>query len=133
MDKMNNLVKRGDKVLIKVNTVIPVPPNAGFTTDPQMLQTLIELISEQNPVRIQIGERYAINADTRQTIEKCGLADVTRQTSAKLCPFEHSQFNIYKIDKPIAFNEFPVPRPVREADVYIGLPKFKVHIHTVFT
>jgi hypothetical protein len=26
-----------------------------------------------------------------------------------------------------------VPRPVRDADVYIGLPKMKVHVHTVFT
>ena len=34
---------------------------------------------------------------------------------------------------PISFNEFPVPRPVREADVYIGLPKMKVHVHTTFT
>jgi len=40
---------------------------------------------------------------------------------------------MYKIDRPISFNEFPVPRPVKEADVYIGLPKWKVHVHTVFT
>jgi hypothetical protein len=40
---------------------------------------------------------------------------------------------MYKIDRPISFNEFPVPRPVREADVYIGLPKMKVHVHTTFT
>ena len=46
MGGMQNIVKRGDKVLIKVNTVIPVPPNAGFTTDPRMLQALIELVSE---------------------------------------------------------------------------------------
>ncbi len=40
---------------------------------------------------------------------------------------------MYKIDRPVSFNEFPVPRPVREADVYIGLPKMKVHVHTTFT
>jgi uncharacterized protein (DUF362 family) len=40
---------------------------------------------------------------------------------------------MYKIDRPISFNEFPVPRPVRRADVYIGLPKMKVHVHTTFT
>jgi hypothetical protein len=26
---------------------------------------------------------------------------------------------MYKIDRSVSFNEFPVPRPVREADVYI--------------
>ena len=44
-----------------------------------------------------------------------------------------SPFDMYKIDRPISFNEFPVPRPVREADCYIGLPKMKVHVHTTFT
>jgi uncharacterized protein (DUF362 family) len=133
MGGMHNIVKRGDKVLIKVNTVIPVAADAGFTTDPRMLQALIELVSEQNPARIQIGERCAMGADTQQAMQECGLADVARRTGAELCPFEHSPFDMYKIDRPIAFNEFPVPRPVREADVYIGLPKFKVHVHTVFT
>jgi len=30
MGGMRNIVTRGDKVLIKINTVIPIAPNAGF-------------------------------------------------------------------------------------------------------
>jgi uncharacterized protein (DUF362 family) len=44
MGGMHNIVRSGDKVLIKINTVIPVPANAGFTTDPRMLEALIELV-----------------------------------------------------------------------------------------
>src|SRR5258707_15715956 len=51
MGGMHNIVKPGDKGLIKINTVIPVPANAGFTTDPRMLEALIELVQEQNPAR----------------------------------------------------------------------------------
>src|SRR3712207_4756230 len=69
MGGMKNIVKRGQKVLIKINTVIPVPANAGFTTDPRMLEALIELVQEQNPARIQIGERCAMGADTMTAIE----------------------------------------------------------------
>lgn len=133
MGGMRNIVHRGDKVLIKINTVIPVPPNAGFTTDPRMLEALIELVQEQNPSKIQIGERCAMGADTLQAMETCGIGEVARRTGAELCPFEHVPFDMYKIDRPISFNEFPVPRPVREADCYIGLPKMKVHVHTTFT
>ena len=133
MGGIANIVKRGDKVLIKINTVIPVPANAGFTTDPRMLQALIELIQEQEPSRIQIGERSALGGDTRKAMEVCGIAEVAQRTGAELCPFDNVPFDMYKIDRPISFNEFPVPRPVREADVYIGLPKMKVHIHTTFT
>jgi uncharacterized protein (DUF362 family) len=133
MGGMNNIVTRGDKVLIKINTVIPIVPNAGFTTDPRMLEALIELVQEQNPSRIQIGERCAMGADTRAAMDLCGITEVAERTGAELCPFEHVPFDMYKIDRPISFNEFPVPRPVRDADVYIGLPKMKVHVHTTFT
>jgi uncharacterized protein (DUF362 family) len=133
MGGMNQIVTRGDKVLIKINTVIPIVPNAGFTTDPRMLEALIELVQEQNPSRIQIGERCAMGADTRTAMDLCGVTEVAERTGVELCPFEHVAFDMYKIDRPISFNEFPVPRPVREADVYIGLPKMKVHVHTTFT
>jgi uncharacterized protein (DUF362 family) len=133
MGGMHHIVTRGDKVLIKINTVIPIVPNAGFTTDPRMLEALIELVQEQNPSRIQIGERCAMGADTRTAMDLCGVTEVAARTGVELCPFEHVPFDMYKIDRPISFNEFPVPRPVREADVYIGLPKMKVHVHTTFT
>ena len=133
MGGMAKIVKRGDKVLIKINTVIPVPANEGFTTDPRMLEALIELVQEQNPAQILIGERCAMGGDTRLAMDVCGITDVAKRTGAELCPFEHVPFDMYKIDRPISFNEFPVPRPVRDADVYIGLPKMKVHVHTVFT
>lgn len=133
MGGMKNIIHAGDKVLIKINTVIPVHANAGFTTDPRMLEALIELIQEQNPSRIQIGERCAMGADTRHAMEVCGIAAVAERTGVELCPFDNVPFEMYKIDRPIAFNEFPVPVPVLEADAYIGLPKMKVHLHTTFT
>lgn len=133
MGGIGNIVKRGDKVLIKINTVIPIASEAGFTTDPRMLEALIELIAECAPGRIQIGERSALGGDTRKAMEVCGISEVAARTGAELCPFDNVPFDMYKIDRPVSFNEFPVPRPVREADVYIGLPKMKVHIHTTFT
>ena len=133
MGGMRNIVKPGNKVLIKINTVIPVPANTGFTTDPRMLEALIELVQEQKPSRIQIGERCAMGGDTSKAMAACGIVEIAERTGVELCPFDHVPFDMYKIDRPISFNEFPVPRPVREADVYIGLPKMKVHVHTTFT
>src|SRR5216684_4128843 len=69
MGGMENIVKAGDKVLIKINTVIPVAANAGFTTDPRMLEALIELVKEQDPGRVQIGERCAMGGDTMKALE----------------------------------------------------------------
>src|SRR5580700_8934573 len=97
MGGMRNIVKPGDKVLIKINTVIPVAANAGFTTDPRMLEALIELVKEQNPSRIQIGERCAMGADTMEAMRVCGIVEVAERTGVELCPFEHAEFDMYKI------------------------------------
>ena len=109
MGGMGGIVRKGDKVLIKINTVIPVPANEGFTTDPRMLEALIELVQEQQPSRIQIGERCAMGGDTRNAMEVCGIAAVAQRTGAELCPFDDVPFDMYKIDRPVSFNEFPVP------------------------
>src|SRR5205823_14921242 len=82
MGGMQNIVKKGDKVLIKINTVIPCAPNAGFTTDPRILEALIELVQEQNPARVQIGERCAMGGDTRNAMEVCGINAVAARTGA---------------------------------------------------
>ena len=111
MGGMRNIVKARDKVLIKINTVIPVPANSGFTTDPRMLEALVELVKEQKPSRIQIGERCAVGGDTRQAMDVCGITELAERTGVELCPFEHVPFDMFKIDRPISFNEFPVPRP----------------------
>jgi uncharacterized protein (DUF362 family) len=74
-----------------------------------------------------------MGGDTRHAMEVCGIAKVAERTGVELCPFDNVPFDMYTIDRPVSFNEFPVPRPVREADVYMGLPKWKVHLHTTFT
>ena len=133
MGGMQNIVKAGDKVFIKINTVVPSPPNNGFTTDPRMLEALIELVKEQKPGRITVGERCAQGVDTMTAMIGCGIKDVTDRQGVELLPLEKGKWVMYKIDRPISFNEFPLPVAVKEADCYIGLPKMKVHIHTTLT
>ncbi len=133
MGGMRNIVRPGQTVLIKINTVIPSPPNSGFTTDPRLLEALIELIQEQKPARIQIGERSALGGDTLQAMAVCGIKDVADRTGAELVPFDHVPFDMVTLPGVKVFREIPVPRPVREADVYIGMPKMKAHVHTLLT
>ena len=133
MGGMKHIVGKGDSVLIKINTVVPSPPENGFTTDPRVLEALIELVKEQQPSKILIGERSALGLDTLESMKVCGIKDVADRTGAELCPFDDVPFDMYRIARPVHFNEFPVPRPVKDADVYIGVPKMKVHIHTAIT
>ena len=48
-----------------------------------------------------------MGADTMEAMRVCGIVDVAERTGVELCPFEHVEFDMYKIDRPISFNEFP--------------------------
>lgn len=130
---LKNIVKKGDKVFIKINTVVPSDPALGFTTDPRILEAVIELVKEQKPSEIMVGERCALGGKTLDAMKVCGITDVAARTGARLVPLEDYPFETYKINRPVSFREFPVPKPIINSDVYIGLPKMKVHIHTTLT
>ena len=107
MGGMHNIVKAGDKVLIKINTVIPVAANAGFTTDPRMLEALIELVKEQSPARIQIGERCAMGADTMQAMDVCGIAEVAQRTGRNSVPSNMCRSTCTRSTARSALTNFP--------------------------
>jgi len=130
---LQNLIKEGDKVLIKINTVTPSDPGQGFTTDPRMLEALIELVKEQKPSKIMIGERCALGQDTLYAMKVCGITEVAERTGAILTPFDNVECEMFDVGRPVSFRRFPVPKPICDADVYIGLPKMKVHIHCTLT
>lgn len=130
---MQNIVHEGDVVFIKVNTVTTSPADNGFTTDPRMLEALIELVNEQKPKKVQIGERCGLGLSTMKCFEVTGVKAVADRTGAELLPLEDGEFEMYHMNRPVPFADFPFPKAVREADVYIGMPKMKVHIHTGLT
>ena len=67
-------------------------------------------------------------------MEVCGITEVAKRTGAELVSLSTTcPSTCTRSTGPSAFNEFPVPRPVRDADVYIGVPKMKMHVHTTFT
>ncbi|NLN45084.1 MAG: DUF362 domain-containing protein, partial [Clostridiaceae bacterium] len=73
MGGMQNIVKPGNSVLIKINTVVPSDPGSGYTTDPRVLEAVIELVKEQNPGSVKIIERCAQGRDTLVAMEGCGI------------------------------------------------------------
>lgn len=130
---IKNLVAAGNKVLIKINTVQPSRPELGYTTDPRTLHALIELLQEANPKTIMIGERSAIGQDTMKAFQVCGITKVAEKTGAALIPFEKDVFIEVSLPNAATFPRFPIPKSIVDADIYIAVPKLKMHAHTEIT
>jgi len=103
---------------------------AGFTTDPRMLEALIELVQEQNPARHTASgnaARWAGDTLARDgSVWNRGSGGADRRGAL---PFRQcGRSDMYTIDRPISFNEISCsPRPVRGSGLYIlALPKWKV-------
>ena len=110
---MQNIVHEGDVVFIKINTVNTSPAENGFTTDPRMLQALIEVVNEQKPKKVQIGERCALGQDTMKCFEVCGIKAVAEKTGAELVALENTEWEMHNMNRPISYACFPFPSPYK--------------------
>ena len=72
MGGMKNIVKAGDKVLIKINTVIPSPADNGFTTDPRVLEAVIELVRRATDSRDRTAVIAFMRADHDKVLKLLG-------------------------------------------------------------
>jgi hypothetical protein len=103
MGGMGNIVDKGDQVLIKINTVIPVPANESFTRSPHVGgpdRADSGAISGADPDRrtLRDGRRHVEGDD--------GVRDCLSGEAHELCPFDNVPLDRYKIERPISFNEF---------------------------
>ena len=120
------VVKRGDSIVIKPNLVTAMPAESGMTTDPRVVEVIIQMCQELDPSFIVKAEGSATVA-TYTAFEKAGYEDLYQKygvdtidlnsqiTTAKVIPF----------GRGVRYLE--IPDQILEADVLINVPKLKLY------
>ena len=129
-----DFVKRGDTVLLKVNT------NSGdpypYSTSPAVLRWLGEQLRDRG-ARVVVGDRsFWGDDDTRGNLEANGIAAAARAVSATLQVFEPDAVDWVAIPSelvPSWRGPVRVPRIAVDADHIINLPCVKTHFITTCT
>lgn len=131
---MAAFVRPGDRVVLKINLLQAVSPEAHVTTHPTVVSAVTRLVQQAggHPVIADspgAGVRYA-EGPLRRTYEKTGMARVAAETGAEL------NFNTEAV--PVScesglIRRFEVIRPIIDADVVINLPKAKTHSFMLLT
>ncbi|MDH5794843.1 MAG: DUF362 domain-containing protein, partial [Candidatus Bathyarchaeota archaeon] len=75
---IESFVRPHDKVIIKPNLVFALPSDTGFTTDPRVVQAIVELCRRVNPSEVTIAEGSG-GADTKMAFERCGYLELARR------------------------------------------------------
>ena len=127
-------IKRGDKVLLKVNT------NSGdpfpYSSSPEMIRYLGARLRDHGAT-VVVGDRsFWGDPNTLANLEANGIGAAARSVAAKVVAFEGDDIAWKKIPShlvPHWRGSVRVPRLVTDCDYVINLPCVKTHFITTYT
>ncbi len=126
-----SIIPEGAKVLIKPNIVRPQSP--PDTTDPAIVQALINIIKQRNPSVIWVGDGTG-EGDTMTNFNLLGYSSIASIPGVELVDLNYGDI----VDVPVprggyVFDSFKFNSKVVEADVFISLACMKTHNTAVVT
>ncbi|MCK5767264.1 MAG: DUF362 domain-containing protein [Candidatus Atribacteria bacterium] len=130
---IEQLIPSNSKILLKPNMVIAEPNSTGATTNPLILDVLIEHLMRTSPREIIIGESSQIGDDTFNAYKVTGIQDVAQKWKVTLLDFKKD--HQISIDIPFGkeIRKVLVAETVKNVDYLINLPILKVHSQTKVT
>jgi uncharacterized protein (DUF362 family) len=127
---IGQFVSKGDVVVIKPNISWARSPKMAATTNPEVLQAVIELCQESGAKKVRIADNTIDNA--KFCFSASGAADVAKITGAELINPDSSLMREMKLQGD-RIDVWPVYLPIVEADKVINLPVAKDHILSSLT
>ena len=127
---MGQFVSKGDVVVIKPNISWARPPHLAATTNPEVVQGVIELCQEAGAKKVRVADN-TIN-DARLCFTLTGAEAVAKKTGAELIYPGSSLMRKMKL-RGHRLDVWPVFVPLVEADKVINLPVAKHHVLSSLT
>jgi uncharacterized protein (DUF362 family) len=128
---LNEIISRGDKVIIKPNLISDQPPEAGTTTDPRVCKSIADVLQEMGAKPI-IAESSGLGIDTDKAYQVAGY-NTLREQGYTVIDLKKEATKTVPIPQGKSLKEAPLPRVVLEADAIISVPRMKTHEQTVVT
>ncbi len=130
---VEELVPYRSRVLVKPNLVMEEPHSSGATTNPRVLEGILQELQKTLPREVVVGEGSAAVASTEKAFRVSGLDKVAEQFGAQVKDLKKGPFEKLKVPGGRELQEVQVARPLLEAEVVINLPVLKVHAQTKVT
>ncbi|MFH1242111.1 MAG: DUF362 domain-containing protein [Pseudomonadota bacterium] len=122
---IEKFVSRGDVVVVKPNISWARPPGLAATTNPEVLEAVVELCQGAGAKKVRIADNTI--HDARRCFAITGAGMVAKKTGADLVFPRSSLMRDMKI-RGHRVDIWPVFLPLKEADKIINLPIAKVHV-----
>lgn len=122
------VVGEGESVFIKVNALVPTPPESAVTTHPEVVRAVVVELHKVTD-RITIGDSPGgpfNKAVLKRFYERTGFARVAGETGTALS-FDTSVRQV-RLAAGRTIKTFPICGSVAAADRVVSIPKFKTHM-----
>jgi len=128
---LEDLVKKGDTVLIKPNICIPMPQEKAANTHPEIAKAIANIIRELG-ARAVIGESSGVADDTEVSIEAAGYNRL-REEGYEVIDLKSQKTTKVSVPKGKSYREIDLPAIVMEAALIISVPVMKTHVGETVT
>lgn len=127
--EISDLVRPGERILIKPNILSGKPPDKAVTTHPELLRAVIEMVVNAGAVAL-VGDSSAIGSTTKNA-KKAGLFALCDELGAEFVELK----TIVNTEIPGArvYRRLTVAREALDIDGIINLPKLKTHVQMYLT
>ncbi|MFH2043689.1 MAG: DUF362 domain-containing protein [Pseudomonadota bacterium] len=123
---IETFIKKGDRVLLKVNAAFASPPILSATTNPELLKEIIRLCYAAGAASVVITDN-PIN-DPVSCFSLTGIENAAKSKGAKIILPDKSFFAPLSIEGGKLIKDWPVLyKPLMNADKVIGIAPLKDH------
>jgi uncharacterized protein (DUF362 family) len=122
---LKNIVKKGNRVLVKPNIAYHIKPGETEVTDPQVARTVADLVWEAGGHPF-IGEGSSVGVNTEKAMVASGYAAL-RDEGYEVIAFDKTPEVTVPVKGGIALKEATVYKLAYDADVIISVPVIKTH------
>ena len=121
---IEDIVKPGSKVLLKVNLLMAIAPEQGSTTHPAMVKAVAKILQKKG-CEVWVGDSSSWN--TKKALKVSGIQEAAELLGVRVLNF--NEFTPVKVTLPSGstLKETYLAQPLFDADVIISLPKLKSH------
>jgi len=127
-----NALKGWERALIKVNFITTKNWETGATTDPLVVEAIVNRLRE-NSIEVFIVESDATTTNADKACVSSGMRDMCDRIDVRFINLRHEQEKVeLKVPNPMTLDTIKVPKLITESAI-INAAKLKTHMETGVT
>jgi len=128
---IGKFINKGETVFVKPNLTGDRDPLTAAVTSPEVIKALIEIIFEQSPQKVLLGDSPSWGFDSEKVYDITGVRKVAEDTGSTLVNLDKDKRIECVIDHGERLRKTRVAKTILDCDKLINVPVMKTHMQCV--